>query len=56
MAFTTTVKYKRNRETVIRDAHKAVRRDRTRKIYTEHYKLGLAEVREFQFENGRLRA
>ena len=34
-SFNTTVKYKRNRETIIRDANKAVRQDRTRIIRTE---------------------
>ncbi|UNY50173.1 hypothetical protein [Stenotrophomonas phage vB_SmeS_BUCT700] len=34
-SFNTTVKYKRNRETIVVDARKAVRRDRTKIITTE---------------------
>lgn len=56
MAFKTIVKYKRNRETVGVFTNKGRRRDRTFMVETEHYKLGLAEVREFQFDNGKLRA
>lgn len=53
-SFTTTVKYKRNRETVIRDAHKAVRQDRTRIITTEvndyHDSVANADRREVRHE------
>ncbi|WWO60331.1 hypothetical protein [Stenotrophomonas phage SB2] len=53
-SFTTTVKYKRNRETVIRDAHKAVRQDRTRTIITEvndyHDSVANADRREVGHE------
>ncbi|WPK42313.1 hypothetical protein [Stenotrophomonas phage StenM_174] len=53
-SFTTTVKYKRNRETVIRDAHKAVRQDRTKIITTEvndyHDSIANADRREARHE------
>lgn len=49
-SYNTTVKYKRNRETIIRDAHKAVRQDRTKVITTEvneyHASVSDSERRE----------
>ncbi|WKC56446.1 hypothetical protein [Stenotrophomonas phage c9-N] len=50
-SFNTTVKYKRNRETIVVDARKAVRRDRTKIITTEvneyHESVANAERRDY---------
>lgn len=47
MSFKTVIKYKKNRETIVLSATKAVRRDRTSIVETEHYKAGMTEAREF---------
>ncbi|QWT56550.1 hypothetical protein [Xanthomonas phage SB1] len=50
-SFNTTVKYKRNRETIVVDARKAVRRDRTKIITTEvneyHESVSNSERRDY---------
>lgn len=52
-SFNTTVKYKRNRETIVVDARKAVRRDRTKIITTEvneyHESVSNADRRDWRY-------